>query len=213
MDIISRFREFFGGYEITGTIEHLIVGLGNPGGRYEDTRHNAGFMAVDYIAGRAGVTVNRLKFKSLCGDGALGGKRVLFLKPTTYMNLSGQAVCEAMDFYKIPQSNLLVISDDTSLPVGGLRIRRKGSDGGQKGLRNIIMLSGSDEFVRIRVGVGQKPYPDMDLSDWVLSRFTSQDQKLFCEILPKIHSATLQILSGDIDGAMKDANVRGQGSG
>ena len=184
------------------SIEFLVVGLGNPGRQYEGTRHNAGFIALDYIAEELGANVNKIKFKSTIGEANISGKRCLLMKPSTYMNLSGQAVTEAMRFYKIAPQQVIVISDDISLDVGKIRIRRKGSDGGQKGLQNIIYLSGSDEFPRVKVGIGKKPHPDYDLKDWVLSRFTDKDKKLIAERLPDIRGAVELIVSGDIDKAM-----------
>ncbi|WP_316607751.1 aminoacyl-tRNA hydrolase [uncultured Ruminococcus sp.] len=186
----------------SNSIEYIVVGLGNPGKQYEGTRHNAGFISLDYIADELGVKVNKIKFKSTVGKANISGKRCLLMKPSTYMNLSGQAVTEAMRFYKIPPQQVIVISDDISLDVGKIRIRRKGSDGGQKGLQNIIYLSGSDEFPRVKVGIGKKPHPDYDLKDWVLSRFTDKDKKLIAERLPDIRGAVELIVSGDIDKAM-----------
>ena len=167
--------------ENTGSIEYIIVGLGNPGSQYENTRHNAGFITLDTIAKKNDIKVDRLKFKSLCGTGKIGGKRVLLMKPSTFMNLSGQAVTEAMAFYKIPPEHTIVIFDDISLEPGKLRIRRKGSDGGHNGIKNIIYLSGSDKFPRIKVGVGAKPNPHWELADWVLSRFTESEMKPLTE--------------------------------
>lgn len=186
----------------SNSIEYIVVGLGNPGKQYEGTRHNAGFISLDYIADELSVKVNKIKFKSTVGEANIGGKRCLLMKPSTYMNLSGQAVTEAMRFYKIPPQQVIVISDDISLDVGKIRIRRKGSDGGQKGLQNIIYLSGSDEFPRVKVGIGKKPHPDYELKDWVLSRFTDKDKKLIAERLPDIRGAVELIVSGDIDKAM-----------
>ena len=183
-------------------IEYLIVGLGNPGRRYENTRHNAGFIALDYLADDLGVRVNRIKFKSTVGEATVAGHRCLLMKPSTFMNLSGQAVTEAMRFYKLPPQKVIILCDDINLDVGKLRIRRKGSDGGQNGLKNIIYLSGSDEFPRVKVGIGKKPHPDYDLKDWVLSRFTDKDKKLLAERLPDIKGAVECIVSGEIDKAM-----------
>lgn len=190
--------------KVTGSnsIEYIIVGLGNPGRQYEGTRHNAGFIAMDYIAEALGVKVNRVKFKSTVGEAGISGRRCLLMKPSTYMNLSGQAVTEAMRFYKIPPQRVVILSDDISLDVGKIRIRRKGSDGGQNGLKNIIYLSGSDEFPRVKIGIGKKPHPDYDLKDWVLSRFTDQDKKLLSERLPDIKSAVELIVDDNIDKAM-----------
>ena len=186
----------------SGSAEYLIVGLGNPGRQYENTRHNAGFIAMDYIADKLGVKINKLKFKSTVGEAKIAGKRCLLMKPSTFMNLSGQAVTEAMNFYKIPPQRTVIISDDISLDVGTIRIRRKGSDGGQKGLQNIIYLSGSDEFPRVKIGIGKKPHPEYELKDWVLSRFTDKDKKLIGERLPDILGAVELIVSEDIDKAM-----------
>lgn len=186
----------------TGPVEFLIVGLGNPGRQYENTRHNAGFITLDVIAEKAGARVDRIKFKGLCGEGMLGGKKVLFLKPSTFMNLSGQAVQEAMAFYKLPPEKVLVIFDDISLEPGRLRIRRKGSDGGHNGIKNIIYLSGKDTFPRIKMGVGKKPNPGWDLADWVLSRFTEDEGKALLEAANRAASAAELIVQGKIDEAM-----------
>lgn len=185
-----------------GPVEFLIVGLGNPGRQYENTRHNAGFITLDVIAEKAGARVDRIKFKGLCGEGMLGGKKVLFLKPSTFMNLSGQSVQEAMSFYKLPPEKVLVIFDDISLDPGKLRIRRKGSDGGHNGIKNIIYLSGKDTFPRIKMGVGKKPNPGWDLVDWVLSRFTEDEQKALLDAAEKAASAAELIVQGNIDKAM-----------
>ena len=187
---------------VSGSVEYLIVGLGNPGRQYENTRHNAGFICLDYIASELGVKVNRVKFKSAVGEAAVGGKKCLLMKPSTFMNLSGQAVTEAMNFYKIPPERTVILFDDISLDVGSLRIRRKGSDGGQNGMKNIIYLSGSEDFPRVKIGIGKKPHPDYDLKDWVLSRFGEKDSKQIKEILPKVMDAVELIVSGDIDKAM-----------
>ena len=185
-----------------GPVEFLIVGLGNPGRQYENTRHNAGFITLDVIAEKAGARVDRIKFKGLCGEGMLGGKKVLFLKPSTFMNLRGQPVQEAMSFYKLPPEKVLVIFDDISLDPGKLRIRRKGSDGGHNGIKNIIYLSGKDTFPRIKMGVGKKPNPGWDLADWVLSRFTEDEQKALLDAAGKAASAAELIVQGNIDKAM-----------
>lgn len=185
-----------------GPVEFLIVGLGNPGRQYENTRHNAGFITLDVIAEKAGARVDRIKFKGLCGEGMLGGKKVLFLKPSTFMNLSGQSVQEAMSFYKLPPEKVLVIFDDISLDPGKLRIRRKGSDGGHNGIKNIIYLSGKDTFPRIKMGVGKKPNPGWNLADWVLSRFTEDEQKALLDAAGKAASAAELIVQGNIDKAM-----------
>lgn len=191
----------------TGPIDMLVVGLGNPGKQYENTRHNAGFMAVDSLAAHYGVKLDRLRFKSLCGQARTSdGQRLLIMKPTTFMNLSGQAVMEAMQFYKIPPERVLVIFDDISLEPGKLRIRRSGSDGGQKGMKNIIYLSGSDAFPRIKIGVGAKPHPDYDLADWVLSRFSKAEMTAVTDVIANVPDITELIASGSIDKAMGKYN-------
>ena len=183
-------------------VEFLLVGLGNPGKQYENTRHNAGFMALDKIAQKNHTEIKRIKFKGSVGECSLGGKKVLLLKPSTYMNLSGQSVKEAMTFYKLAPEQVLVLFDDINLEPGKLRIRRKGSDGGHNGMKNIIYLSGSDQFPRIKLGVGKKPHPDYNLADWVLSRFTAQELKDLDLALENAAAAAELIVRGDIDRAM-----------
>lgn len=185
-----------------GPVEFLLVGLGNPGKQYENTRHNAGFMALDKIAQKNHTEIKRVKFKGSVGECSLGGKKVLLLKPSTYMNLSGQSVKEAMSFYKLSPEQVLVLFDDINLEPGKLRIRRKGSDGGHNGMKNIIYLSGSDQFPRIKLGVGKKPHPDYNLADWVLSKFTPQEQKDLDLALENAAAAAELIVRGDIDRAM-----------
>lgn len=185
-----------------GPVEFIIAGLGNPEAKYDKTRHNTGFMIIDRIAEKVNCPMDRLKYKSMCGTAEIEGKRVLLMKPTTYMNLSGQAVQEAMQFYKIPAEKVLVIYDDISLDVGKMRIRRKGSDGGHNGMKNIIYLSGSDQFPRIKIGVGQKPHPDYNLADWVLSRFSQPDLKELDAALDHACAAAELIVRGDTDRAM-----------
>lgn len=192
----------FGNKKFGGSIEYLVVGLGNPDKKYENTRHNTGWLALDYIAEKFDCTVNRIKYKSLVGECKIGGKKALLMKPTTYMNNSGQAVVEAMNFYKIPPENVIVVFDDISLDVGKMRIRSKGSDGGQKGMRSIIYLSGSDKFPRIKIGIGAKPSLDWDLADWVLSRFTKDEGKLLEKMFENACDAVELIIGGKIDRAM-----------
>jgi PTH1 family peptidyl-tRNA hydrolase len=166
-----------------GKIKYIITGLGNPGGKYTYTRHNAGFLALDYVSQKYGFKINAVKFKSLY---AKYGQAV-FLKPQTYMNNSGEAVSEAARFYKIPPENILVVSDDASLPAGKLRIRKSGSDGGQKGLRSIISHLSTEEFPRIKIGVGEKPRPDYEMVDWVLSAFSKEEEKIMFEAFAKVY--------------------------
>lgn len=191
---------------MAGTIEYIIVGLGNPDKKYERTRHNTGWMALDYIAEKNMCSVNKIKFKSFVGECVVGNTKVLLMKPTTYMNSSGQAVVEAMNFYKIPPEKVIVLFDDISLDVGKMRIRHKGSDGGQKGMRSIIYLSGSDMFPRIKIGIGAKPNPDWDLADWVLSKFTDEEMKTQTKMFDNAASAVKLIIDGDISRAMNMYN-------
>ena len=192
--------------EYGGSFDYMIVGLGNPGKQYETTRHNAGFICLDLLSEKHGIKVNKLKFKSLMGDGRIGGARCLLLKPQTFMNLSGEAVRDAADFYKIPPENIIVICDDISLDPGKIRIRRKGSAGGQNGMKNIIFHLKSDNFPRIKVGVGAKPNPDYDLADWVLSHFTKDEAKLIKEAAEKSIGAVEYMVKDNIDKAMSDYN-------
>ena len=187
-------------------ITHLVVGLGNPGDKYFYTRHNAGFLAMDYISQKCGATVNRSKFKALVGEATIAGKRVLLMKPQTFMNLSGEAVKEAMSFYKIPIENVIVLSDDVNLDVGRMRVRKSGSDGGQKGLRSIITLTTSDNFPRIRFGVGKKPHPDYDMGDWVLGNLSESDKKAIFDCFVTGYEGLEKLLVGDVDGAMQVCN-------
>ena len=186
----------------TGPVSHIVVGLGNPGLKYEKTRHNAGFIAIDHIAAKLGVKVDRVKFHALVCECELGGKRVLLMKPETFMNSSGVAIGEAATFYKIPPENVLVLHDEISFDAGLFRIRRKGSAGGHNGLKSIIEHLGSDGFPRIKIGVGQKPSPDYDLVDWVLGKFPKEAEAAIGARLDDIHSASELIVRGEIDLAM-----------
>ena len=192
--------------KVKAPIEWLIVGLGNPGRDYVNTRHNAGFMAIDAIAKKKGVTVDRSRFKALSAECEISGKGALLMLPQTYMNLSGEAVREAAQFYKIAPENIIVISDDISLDIGKQRVKRKGSDGGQKGLRSIIYHLQSDAFPRVKVGVGKKPHPDYDLADWVLSDIPQSEWQTFEDSLKRSRDAIELILQGKIDVAMNQYN-------
>lgn len=183
-------------------IEYIIAGLGNPGRKYEATRHNCGFVVLDKLAAELGVRLTKIKFKGLCGTAKIGQTGVLLLKPQTYMNNSGQSVCEAMSFYKIPPEKTLIILDDVTLNAGSLRIRRKGSDGGQNGMKNIIYLSGHDTFPRIKLGVGKKPNANWDLADWVLSGFNSDEKKAMEQSTDNACKAAALIVQGETDKAM-----------
>ena len=184
----------------------LVVGLGNPGEKYENTRHNVGFLTVDELAERARVPVQKLKHRALTNTLEVGSVKVLLMKPVTYMNLSGEAVGEAARFYKLPPERVLVISDDVSLPVGKLRIRKGGSAGGHNGLKSIIQHLGTDQFPRIKVGVGQKPHPDYDMADWVLSKFAGEDLKTITEAIRKAADAVECLIQEGPDKAMNRFN-------
>ena len=186
----------------TRPITHIIAGLGNPGEKYANTRHNAGFIAIDYLAEKLGVRVDRVKFHALVGECELGGKRVLLMKPETFMNSSGVAIGEAAAFYKIPPENVIVLHDEISFDAGVIRIRRKGSAGGHNGLKSIIEHLSSEGFPRIKIGVGQKPSPDYDLVDWVLGKFPKDALSAIEGRLDDISSATELMLRGEIDLAM-----------
>ena len=186
----------------TGGAEWLLVGLGNPGTQYENTRHNVGFLVADELAERQNAPIQRLKFKALTNLLTISGEKVLVMKPVTYMNLSGEAVRQAVDFYKIPPERVLVLFDDISLPVGKLRIRKNGSAGGHNGLKSIISCLGSDQFPRVKIGVGAKPHPDYDLADWVLSSFSKTEQPELDRALDNARDAALCILT---DGCEKAA--------
>ena len=186
---------------VTGPIEFLVVGLGNPGKNYEFTRHNAGFLTLDHIASELDEEITTLKNNALIADVAIGGHRCLLVKPQTFMNNSGTAVRDIAKFYKI-----IVIFDDISLPCGKLRIRRKGTDGGHNGIKSIIYHLNSDQFPRIKIGVGAKPNPDYDLADWVLSKFGKDDMEQLKLAIAKATEVLPDILDGNIDKAMNKAN-------
>ena len=187
-------------------ISWIAVFLGNPGLRYENTRHNAGFIAADIIADELKVKINRSKFCSLTATTVLGGRQVLILKPQTYMNLSGTAVMQAMKYYKVPLDNVVVVSDDVSLPLGKLRVRRRGSSGGQNGLRDIISKCGGEEFPRIRIGVGAPPHEQYDMADWVLSKLNDNDKNQITNAALQAAAALEMILMNKIDEAMTKFN-------
>ncbi|MFT9078318.1 aminoacyl-tRNA hydrolase [Ethanoligenens sp.] len=190
-----------------GAPEWIVAGLGNPGAQYEGTRHNAGFAALNMLSAKIGVRIERAKFKSMCGTGRIAGKQVLLLKPQTFMNLSGEAVAAAAHFYKLPMSHVLVLFDDISLPVGKLRVRRKGSAGGHNGIKSIIEESGTSDFPRIKLGVGDKPRPDYDLANWVLGRFSQDDRPLFAQSLERAADAVEELLKNGVGSAMNLYNA------
>lgn len=207
-NIFELFRkiEKDGGTAAGGAPAWLIVGLGNPGTEYTVTRHNAGFLFIDYLAGTLGAAVTRARFKALVGEVSIGGARVLLMKPQTYMNLSGEAVREAAAFYHIQPDRVLVICDDVTLDVGRLRVRGKGSDGGHNGIKSLVKELGTDGFARIRVGVGKKPHPDFDLADWVLSAFSKAEQEALQRIFPTARRGVELLLAGDLAAAMQTCN-------
>ena len=201
-DIFEKLKTLNTKPSVTGTPEFLVVGLGNPEPKYDTPRHNAGFMTIARIAQKTGCKVDQLKFKSLYGMCEIEGKKVMLMKPSTYMNNSGEAVREASQFYKIGPEHIIVIFDDISLDVGKMRIRRKGSDGGHNGIKSIIYLTGSDQYPRIKIGVGKKPHPDYDLAAWVLGHFSDEDMKNLSPVLDNSFEAVKEIVKGNIDRAM-----------
>lgn len=184
------------------TYDWFVVGLGNPGLQYENTRHNAGFLCVDHFMKTQNSDFNKNKMQAVFGECKVGQNRVLVAKPQTYMNNSGTAVQSIANFYKIPKDRIIVICDDINLDIGTIRIRRKGSDGGQKGMRDIIELLGSDEIARIKVGVGKKPHPEYDLVDWVLSKFPKESESDLDSAIEKTSKALVEIINRGIDSAM-----------
>jgi PTH1 family peptidyl-tRNA hydrolase len=183
-------------------LTYIVAGLGNPGDEYKLTRHNIGFLAIDYIAQKCGVRIDRVKFHALVSEARIGGVRVLLMKPTTFMNNSGIAIGEAAAFYKVPPENVIVLHDEISFAPGLFRIRRKGSAGGHNGLKSIIAQLGSDAFPRVKIGVGQKPSPDYDLVNWVLGKFPKADLDLIGAKYPDIYSSVELMVMGKIDEAM-----------
>ena len=190
----------------SGGVDWLLVCLGNPGDQYENTRHNVGFMVADELAERHNIPVQRLKFRALTNTVTVGDRKVLLMKPVTYMNLSGEAVREAAAFYKIPPEHILVISDEVALAPGKLRVRRSGSAGGHNGLKNIIAHLGTDQFPRIRLGVGQKPHPDYDMADWVLGKFQGEDKKAVEAAVKRAADAAECLIQEGVDKAMNQYN-------
>ena len=189
-----------------GQIAWLIVGLGNPGTEYVRTRHNVGFAAIDALAASIGVKIDRAKYHALIGEGTIDGQRVLLMKPQTYMNASGTAVAEAANFYKLDAAHIIVYSDDISLAPGRLRVRKDGSAGGHNGLKSIIACIGSQDFPRIKIGVGQKPTPEYDLADWVLGKFPTADAEAVAARHGDLIAGTKAILKGDFDLAARLCN-------
>ena len=189
-----------------GGAEWIVAFLGNPGLKYNGTRHNAGFMAADAMEKKLGVSINKMRFKALTQTADIGGKKVLLMKPQTYMNLSGDAIVQAANFYKVPPERVIVVSDETALPIGRLRIRRGGSAGGHNGLKSVIARLGTDQFPRIRLGVSDKPHPDYDMADWVLSAFKGQDAADMELVAKKAADAVECYITEGADRAMNKFN-------
>ena len=206
-NIFDLFKKIEKGNEnVRANITHMVVGLGNPGEKYQRTRHNIGFMTLDYISYKLGIKINRSKFKALVSDVDIDGKRVLLMKPQTYMNNSGEAVKEAVDYYKIPIGNVIVICDDISFQPGKMRIRLKGSDGGHNGLKSIIYHLGSNEFPRIKMGVGEKPTKEYDLADWVLGTIAKEDQESTYKSIENAYECVKYMIQGNAEKAMEKYN-------
>ena len=184
----------------------VILGIGNPGKKYDGTRHNIGFIAMDYMSEKYGIKIDKIKHKSLIGEGRISGERVILVKPQTYVNLSGEALREVCSYYKIPPENVIVIHDDVSLDCGKLRIRKKGSDGGHNGLKSIIYQLNSDEFTRIKIGVGAKPL-HYDLADWVLGHFSKEEVERLSKLVDcVVEEAVPEIIKNGADSAMNKYN-------
>lgn len=196
----------FDKFRSRGGVSWIVVFLGNPGPKYRDTRHNAGFMAADAMEKKLGVSINKLRFKALTAQATLGGEKVLLLKPQTYMNLSGESVSPAAAFYKVPPEHIIVVSDEVSLPIGKLRIRKSGSAGGHNGLKNIIAMLGTDAFPRIRMGVGAPPHADYDMADWVLSSFKNHDADDMRSLAVRVCDAVECYIAEGPDRAMNKFN-------
>jgi PTH1 family peptidyl-tRNA hydrolase len=186
--------------------DYIIVGLGNPGSKYWNTRHNVGYAALDALAERLHTKVDRVKFQGLLGQGTIEGNKVVLLKPTTYMNLSGQSVQAAARFYKVPPEHIIVLSDDISLEPGRLRVRKSGSAGGHNGLKSIISCIGSQEFPRIKIGVGAKPHPDYDLADWVLGTFPLAEREAMDEVYKRAAEAAITLVTKGPEAAANKFN-------
>ncbi len=185
---------------------YLVAGLGNPGDNYKMTRHNIGFETIDYIADEYNVKIKKLKFKALYGEAAINGEKVLLVKPQTYMNLSGESIREFSAFYKIPPEKIIIICDDISLAPGRIRIRRKGSAGGHNGLKSIIYQLCSDEFVRIKIGVGAPQHEDYELADYVLGRFSREEIPVLEDSIIRTKKSVEEIISRGVDSAMNKYN-------
>ncbi len=186
-------------------IEWIIAGLGNPGKKYDGTRHNVGFCALDYLAAKENIAVKKSRFQALCGEGVVDRKKVILLKPQTFMNLSGTSIVKAADYYDISPQNVIVLCDDVTLEPGILRIRTEGSHGGHNGLKSINTFIGT-EYMRVRIGVGKKPHPDYDMADWVLGKLSGNDEKMIKERYEDIVGALECLMQGEPQQAMSKYN-------
>ncbi len=207
--IMELFKQIETAKDAGRTISHIIVGLGNPGKEYIETRHNVGFRFLDALAEKQGMRIDRVKFHALVGDAVIAGCRVLLVKPETFMNSSGIAVREAADFYKIPPERILVVYDDITLDPGRIRVRKKGSDGGHNGIKSIIAHLGSDAFPRVRIGIGAKPHKDYDLADWVLGVPSPEAREKIAKTFPEVMEHLPEMLSekdGDFEKAVQGCN-------
>ena len=209
--MLDRLKELFDSIEkkgaaASGPPQYIVAGLGNPGREYDGTRHNTGFMAADRLASDIGAKMDRSRFKSLCGFAEISGSRVMLMKPQTFMNLSGDAVSEAAEYYKVPMERVVIIYDDVSLPVGKLRVRPKGSAGGHNGIKDIIEKTGTDVFPRIKIGVGEKPRADYDLAKWVLGRVPVEQRPLMEQAYASAAQAVAEIIRNGTESAMNRFN-------
>lgn len=193
---------------VSGPVEYIIAGLGNPGKEYELSRHNAGFLCLDILSNRENFKTDRIKFKSVYADTMINGHRCLVMRPQTYMNNSGEAIKEAASFYKIPPEKCIIIFDDIDISLGALRVKRKGSAGTHNGVKSIIYHLNSDNFPRIKIGVGSKPHPDYDLKDYVLGTFSKQEQTILKDTMAKACDAVSLIIDGDIEKAMMTCQLK-----
>jgi PTH1 family peptidyl-tRNA hydrolase len=205
-DIFDRIAKKDAESEVREPISFLIVGLGNDGDKYKNTKHNVGFKAVEKLAEKYGTQIKKGKFNALVGECRIAGRHCLLMKPLTFMNKSGEAITAAMEFYKVPIENVIVIYDDISLDPSIIRVRRKGTDGGHNGIKSVITCTGSIDFPRIKIGVGNKPHPDYDLSAWVLSDFSEEAKSQVEEAYEKACRSVELIIEGKIDMAMNEYN-------
>ncbi len=210
MSIFDLFKKIEKENQVSfGAPEWLIVGLGNPGDKYETTRHNAGFLAMDVLASRFNIKISRMKFSALIGQGTIAGKNTVLMKPQKFMNLSGECVRDAAKFYNLAMDRVIVMYDDVSLEPGRIRVRAKGSAGGHNGIKNIIAQCGSDAFPRVKIGVGAKPHPDYDMADWVLSNFSKDEQAALTPALDNAASAAVAVMTDGVAGASNRFNGAG----